>query len=105
MKTKDATVKVGKGDAQRTVWTGKYTYPETLEEAVEVDGEDKIMKVYLVKRYTNFLDVERRKAMTNAIPKVMLDKIRSLWKSGDKAKLELVCETLGIDMDDIKTMI
>ena len=103
MRTKHAEAKVrsGKGGEMKVVWSGDYSYPENLEEAIEVDGEDKVMKVYLMERYTNFLDARRREATTNAIPKVLLDKVKDAWKKGDKAKLELICETLDLTMEEL----
>jgi len=54
-----------------------YTEPESLEEAVDIDGDDNVLKVYLVKRKTNFQD-KARKAKTAEIEQ----KLAKLFKSG-----------------------
>ena len=94
MKTRNAVVKVGKGDEARIVWEGPYTYPETWAEADEMDGHDKAFKTYLTERYTNFLDARRREAVSNAIPKPLKDKIRDVWRSGDAEKIKKLADLL-----------
>ena len=101
MKTRDFTVKVGKGEASRIVETGIYSYPETWEEADRIDGHEKAFKTYLSERYTNFLDAKRRAAMSNAIPAPLKAKIKAVWLSKDTEKLVKLAELLDMSIEDL----
>jgi hypothetical protein len=101
MKTRLATVKIGRGDNGRVVWTGDYVYPETWVEADAMDGHEKAFKTYLSERYTNFLDGKRRASVSNAIPTALKAKIKAVWHSKDTEKLEQLAELLDLTMDEL----
>ena len=52
-----------------------YDEPESLEEGIEMDGEEKLIKTWLNERKTNFQD-KKRKEMLTAIEKAYLAKIK-----------------------------
>lgn len=64
-----------KGSVLSTV---TYEEPETLQEAFDVDGEEKIFSLYLQKRKADFLNNERRKHTSTGVPREVLDKLREM---------------------------
>ena len=52
-----------------------YDEPESLEEGIEMDGEDKVIRTWLNERKTNFQD-KMRKEMLKAMEKALLRKIK-----------------------------
>ena len=72
----------------------EYESPETLEEAFQVDGQEKVLKLYLMERKTRFMDSRRRiltgggvrgalaKAFRSAKPEQLQQLIALLDKAG-----------------------
>jgi hypothetical protein len=58
-----------------------YEEPETLEEAVDMDGDSRVMSLYLNERKTTVQDKQRRKmlsAITKKIAEAPPEKLREL---------------------------
>jgi hypothetical protein len=58
-----------------------YDEPETLEEAVDMDGDSKVMSLYLTERKTTFQNKQRRKmlsAITKKIAEAPPEKLQEL---------------------------
>jgi hypothetical protein len=70
-----------------------YSYPETLKEAIQVDGEDTVFKLYAQQRRIRFADQQRR-ALTGGggLPKGLRDAL----KNADPAKLKEIEKLLGV---------
>lgn len=73
-----------------------YEYPETMEEAIIVDGEEAVLKVYLQKRKTNFMDTKRKELTGGGIP----SEIKELLKSADPVKLAKALEKLKLELEE-----
>jgi hypothetical protein len=71
-----------------------YEYPVDLKEAIKVDGEDNVYKLYAMQRKIRFMD-QKRRALTGGggLPKG----IRDALKSADPAVLEQIQKLLGVD--------
>jgi len=74
--------------------TFEYDAPESLEEAIDVDTEEKVLKFYLMKRKSNFMDGKRRELTGGGLPKVITDALKSL----DPDQLKRIAEQLGVDV-------
>ena len=98
MKTETAKITTGKGD-EKKVFEEVYSYPETLEEAVTVDGAEKVFKLYAQQRKIRWADAIRAEKTggASAETKGLTAKIRELAKSNPEA-LKQVAELLGIDL-------
>lgn len=77
----------------------EYSEPETLQEAFDVDGEEKIFSLYSQKRKADFLNNERRKLTSTGVPKEILEAMRSMPRE------ELVKKLDEIGLMDILTAI
>ena len=71
-----------------------YEFPASLEEALEVDGEDKIYKLYVQKRKINFMDAKRRELTGGGLPK----QITAALKSADPEVIAKIAEQLGVEL-------
>jgi len=74
-----------------------YEYPENLEEGLEMDGEEKVYKLYAQQRKIRWMDAKRREATGGGLPKKLVE----LIKSADTAKLAAVAAALGVDVSDL----
>jgi len=59
------------------VWSGDYAYPESLDEALEVDGEEKIFKLYLQQRKIRWTDAKRREVTGGGIPRELINMLKT----------------------------
>lgn len=98
MKSETAKITTGKGEDKK-VFEELYTFPETMEEAVQVDGTEKVFKLYLQQRKIRWADGVRAEKTTgtSAETKGLTAKIRELAKTNPEA-LKQVAELLGIDL-------
>ena len=80
------------------VATKDYTFPESLEEGLTVDGEDKVYKLYAQQRKIRWADAERKIATGGGIPKDIMQALKSL----DVNVLRDALKKVGIELDDIK---
>lgn len=71
-----------------------YEYPDGLEEALEVDGEEKVYKLYIQKRKINFMDAKRRELTGGGLPK----QITAALKSADPEVIARIAEQLGVEL-------
>jgi len=71
-----------------------YTAPESMEEALEVDGEEKIFKLYMQQRKIRWMDSKRREVTGGGLPKQLADAL----KSADPAILAAIAEKLGVTL-------
>lgn len=90
MKTEATEIK-SKGESLGKV---DYTFPETLEEGLEKDGEETVYKLYAMQRKIRFIDAKRRELTGTGLPKTLTAKLKTL----DKDKLAQVMELLGIEL-------
>jgi len=63
MKTEKIQIKVRSKFGVEKEIVRNYSFPETLKEGIELDGDDSVFAVYSVKRKSNFMDDERRKEL------------------------------------------
>jgi len=89
MHKEDVEIK-SKGELLATV---PYEYPENLGEAIEVDGEENVFKLYLQKRKSDFQNDERRQRTQTGVPKWMLAALRKM----SREELEAKAKELGIE--------
>ena len=75
--------------------TADYTYPESLEEALEVDGEEKVFKLYMQQRIIRFRDARRNALTGGGIPKEYMDAI----KAAGPEKIKELLASLGVEID------
>lgn len=71
-----------------------YDYPENLEEGLQVDGEDKVYKLYAMQRKIRAVDTQRRMLTGGGLPKAVVDAL----KSADPAILAKIASDLGVDL-------
>lgn len=90
MQTESVEIK-SKGQVVGTV---DYDYPETLDEAIEVDGEDKIYKLYAQQRKIRFIDSERRRLTGGGLP----SQVTKALKNADPETLAAIAEKLGVEL-------
>ena len=76
-------ISTGKGESRQLLETIDYTRPGTedrnvpdLEEAIEMDGELKVWKLYLNERKTSFMDTRRRFLLNKSIPPELKAKLK-----------------------------
>ena len=55
----------------------QYEEPESLKEAIEVDGEQKVFSLFIQKRKTNWMDAERRIVFGGGIPAEIRDGLKN----------------------------
>lgn len=72
----------------------EYEYPESFEEALEVDGEDKVFKLYMTQRKIRAIDAQRRALTGGGLPKALI----AALKATDPAVLAKLAGDLGIDL-------
>uniref|UniRef100_A0A6M3IGU3 Uncharacterized protein n=1 Tax=viral metagenome TaxID=1070528 RepID=A0A6M3IGU3_9ZZZZ len=71
-----------------------YEYPADLEEAVTVDGDEKVYKLFIQQRKIRFMDSKRREITGGGLPKQIVEAL----KAADPAKLAAIAEALGVDL-------
>lgn len=79
MKTYQITVKAKIGGLQLPNKEFSYEEPEDFEEGIEMDGEQKALKLYLNERKTQTMDKYRKKMVadfTKALGNLSADKLR-----------------------------
>jgi hypothetical protein len=71
-----------------------YEFPTSLTEAIKVDGEDNVFKLYAMQRKIRFMD-QKRRTLTGGggLPKG----VREALKSADPKVLEQIQKLLGVD--------
>lgn len=72
-----------------------YPYPETLAEGIQVDGEEKVYKLYAQQRKIRFMDAERKKATGGGLSK----QLTAALKSVPQDKLLELLAAAGIEFD------
>jgi len=72
-----------------------YSYPESLEEALTADGEDKVYKLYIQQRKIRFMDSKRKEVTGGGIPKELI----AALKNAPKEYLAKLLADLDIDLD------
>ena len=72
-----------------------YSYPESLEEALTQDGEEKVYKLYVQQRKIRWMDSKRRELTGGGIPKELLIALRS----APKEYLAKLLADMDIDLD------
>ena len=80
------------------VGTGEITVYETIEEAVEAEGAQKVLDLF--NRQNKINELNRLRAAATAgttIPKVLRDRVMALSED----KRAIVAEALGISLDDL----
>ena len=70
-----------------------YEYPETLEDAIDMDGEEKVYKLFAAQRKIRAIDAKRRELTGGGLPKNIL----AALKGADPVKLAEILEKLGIE--------
>lgn len=76
--------------------TFDYEYPENMKEAIKVDGEDDVFKLYLAKRKIAFMDTRRRELTGGGgLPK----NLREALKKMDPKELAALLAQAGVDVD------
>uniref|UniRef100_A0A6M3KA89 Uncharacterized protein n=1 Tax=viral metagenome TaxID=1070528 RepID=A0A6M3KA89_9ZZZZ len=71
-----------------------YEYPESLEEGLQVDGEENVYKLYRQQRKIRFMDNKRREATGGGLPKTLVAALKTL----PPEKLAALAEQLGLDL-------
>ena len=71
-----------------------YEYPETLEDAVEMDGAEAVYKFYAQQRKIRWMDAKRRELTGGGLPKAITDALKA--KSPDE--LRALAADLGIEL-------
>ena len=71
----------------------EYEYPETLEDAIDMDGEEKVYKLFAAQRKIRAIDAKRRELTGGGLPKNIL----AALKEADPVKLAEVLKKLGIE--------
>ena len=87
MQTEAITIK-SKGDVLET---SKYEYPESLEEAIKVDGPEKIFAYYGQQRKIRYMDGRRRALTGGGVTSAMAKAL----KSATPEKLLEIAKKLG----------
>jgi len=71
-----------------------YEYPETLEDGIDLDGEEKVFKLYASQRKIRWVDSKRRELTGGGLPKAVVDAL----KSADPEVLKTIAESLGVEL-------
>jgi len=71
-----------------------YEFPDSLEEGLEVDGEEKVYNLYIQKRKINFMDAKRRELTGGGLPK----QITAALKSADPDVIAKIAAQLGVEL-------
>jgi len=90
MKTETVEVK-SKG---QVLGSYEYEFPENLEEALDIEDDEKIYKLYAMKRKTNFLDAKRREITGGGLP----TQIVKALKAANPEVLAAIAAELGIEL-------
>lgn len=79
----------------QVVGSMEYEYPETLEEAIEMDGEDKVFSLYSAQRKIKARDAERNKLTGGGgLPKA----ITTALKKANPDTVAQIAAALGIEL-------
>jgi len=78
------------------VGTIEYEAPETLEEALQMDGEEKIFSLYAQQRKIRAMDNARREKTGGGLP----TKITKALKGASKEQLMAILDQLGVDTEE-----
>jgi hypothetical protein len=78
----------------QVVGTPEYEYPETLDEGLEMDGEEKVFKLYAQQRKIRWAEAERRRLTGAGLPSAVTKAI----KNADPETLKRIADELGIDL-------
>jgi len=79
----------------QVVGTLEYEYPETLKEARQMDGDDKVFSLYLAQRKIKARDAERAKLTGGGgLPKA----ITAALKSADPEVVAQIAAALGVEL-------
>ena len=95
-------VSTGKGDQKVEHGPYDYEYPETLAEAIQKDGEEKVFSLYKQQRKIRFMDDKRREVTggpsneMKKMTKILTDAIKS-----DPEKAKKVLADMGINLDEL----
>lgn len=73
----------------------EYSFPETLEESIQVDGADKVYKLYILQRKVRAIDAQRRVLTGGGLPK----QIVAALKNADPAVLAKIMAELNVDLN------
>ena len=79
----------------------EYSYPESLQEALQVDGEEKVFKLFTQIRKIRFIDEIRRQKTGGGLPKEVVKAL----KSADPETLRKIAATLGLEIPGITTAV
>jgi len=89
------TVKVEIKSKKQSLGEFDYEYPETLEEALETDGEEKVYTLFAQQRKIRWMDAKRKELTGGGLPKDLVDKL----KKAPKEVLEKFLAELDLDID------
>lgn len=89
------TVNVEVKSKGQVLGTFDYEAPVDLSEAVDVDGEDKIYKLYAQQRKIAFLNAKRRELTGGGLPKALIKAL----KDADPDVLKKIAEEMGLDLE------
>lgn len=88
MKKEEVTIK---SKSLKEPKTAVYEYPETLEEAMKVDGAETVFKLYAQQRKIRFMDARRRVMTGGGVTSAMAKAV----KSASPEKLAQIAKLLG----------
>lgn len=80
----------------------QYAYPETLQEAISVDGEERVLNLYRQERKTSYLDYGRALLKAGKTPTEVTEAMNS-YKLGDR-RPAAQRSPVSIDVEKIKAM-
>ena len=79
----------------QVVGTLDYEFPDTLEDALEVDGEEKVYKLYTMQRKIRAIDAKRRELTGGGLPRALVKAL----KSADPDVIRRIAEEMGLDIE------
>ena len=89
------TVSVEVKSKGQVLGTFDYEAPVDLSEAIDVDGEDKIFKLYAQQRKIAFLNAKRRELTGGGLPKALVQAL----KDADPEVLKKIAAEMGLDLE------
>jgi len=72
-----------------------YEFPDTLEDALEIDGEEKVYKLYTMQRKIRAIDAKRRELTGGGLPRALVKAL----KSADPDVIRRIAEEMGLDIE------
>jgi len=89
------TAKVEVKSKGEVVGTFDYEFPVSLDEALDVDGDEKIYKLYAQQRKIAFLNAKRRELTGGGLPKALM----AALKAADPEMLQKIAADMGLDLE------